>query len=62
MEGQLAARAYSPTIAHARPPPISWRVNHERYSDDYIADILREARVFAFVGAWPMPRGRATSP
>jgi predicted CoA-binding protein len=26
-------------------------MNHDRYSDDYIADILREARVFAFVGA-----------
>ncbi|HEY8247356.1 MAG TPA: CoA-binding protein [Hyphomicrobium sp.] len=25
--------------------------NHDRYSDDTIADILREARVFAFVGA-----------
>ncbi|MCZ7595012.1 MAG: CoA-binding protein [Hyphomicrobium sp.] len=25
--------------------------SHDRYSDDYIADILREARVFAFVGA-----------
>jgi uncharacterized protein len=29
-------------------PPLA---NHERYSDDYIADILRDARVFAFVGA-----------
>jgi predicted CoA-binding protein len=26
-------------------------MTHDRYSDDYIADILREARVFAFVGA-----------
>lgn len=26
-------------------------MNHDRYSDDYIADILRAARVFAFVGA-----------
>ncbi len=26
-------------------------MNHDGYSDDYIADILREARVFAFVGA-----------
>ena len=26
-------------------------MNHDRYSDDTIADILREARVFAFVGA-----------
>src|SRR5829696_4610190 len=26
-------------------------MNHDRYSDDYIADILRDARVFAFVGA-----------
>ncbi len=26
-------------------------MNHDRYSDDYIADILRQARVFAFVGA-----------
>jgi len=26
-------------------------MDHERYSDDYIADILRAARVFAFVGA-----------
>ena len=26
-------------------------MDHDRYSDDYIADILREARVFAFVGA-----------
>ncbi|MBC7830602.1 MAG: CoA-binding protein, partial [Hyphomicrobium sp.] len=26
-------------------------MDHERYSDDYIADILREARAFAFVGA-----------
>lgn len=26
-------------------------MNHDRYSDDYIADILREVRVFAFVGA-----------
>ena len=25
--------------------------NHDRYSDDDIADILREARVFAFIGA-----------
>ena len=25
--------------------------NHERYSDDYIAHVLRETRVFAFVGA-----------
>ena len=25
--------------------------NHDRYSDDTIADILREARVFAFIGA-----------
>jgi uncharacterized protein len=29
-------------------PPLA---NHERYSDDYIADILRDARAFAFVGA-----------
>jgi uncharacterized protein len=26
-------------------------MNHDRYSDDYIAGILRAARVFAFVGA-----------
>lgn len=26
-------------------------MNHDRYSDDYIADILNEARSFAFVGA-----------
>jgi predicted CoA-binding protein len=26
-------------------------MNHDRYSDDTIADILRDARVFAFVGA-----------
>jgi uncharacterized protein len=26
-------------------------MNHDRYSDDYIAEILRSARVFAFVGA-----------
>lgn len=26
-------------------------MDHDRYSDDYIADILREVRVFAFVGA-----------
>jgi predicted CoA-binding protein len=26
-------------------------MNHDRYSDDYIADILRASRVFAFVGA-----------
>ncbi|MDP1910046.1 MAG: CoA-binding protein, partial [Hyphomicrobium sp.] len=26
-------------------------MNHDRYSDDYIANILRDARVFAFVGA-----------
>lgn len=26
-------------------------MNHDRYTDDYIADILRSARVFAFVGA-----------
>ncbi len=26
-------------------------MHHDRYSDDYIADILRDARVFAFVGA-----------
>ena len=26
-------------------------MNQDRYSDDYIADILRAARVFAFVGA-----------
>jgi predicted CoA-binding protein len=26
-------------------------MNHDRYSDDYIAGILREARTFAFVGA-----------
>jgi len=26
-------------------------MNHDRYSDDYIADILASARVFAFVGA-----------
>jgi predicted CoA-binding protein len=26
-------------------------MNHDRYTDDYIADVLREARVFAFVGA-----------
>ncbi len=26
-------------------------MNHDRYSDDTIADILRAARVFAFVGA-----------
>ncbi len=26
-------------------------MNHDRYSDDYIADILRSSRVFVFVGA-----------
>ncbi len=26
-------------------------MHHDRYSDDYIADILRDARVFVFVGA-----------
>lgn len=26
-------------------------MNHDRYDDDYIADILRSSRVFAFVGA-----------
>ena len=26
-------------------------MNHDSYSDDYIADILRAARTFAFVGA-----------
>lgn len=26
-------------------------MNHDRYTDDYIADVLRSARVFAFVGA-----------
>ncbi len=26
-------------------------MNHDRYSDDYIAEILRSSRVFAFVGA-----------
>lgn len=26
-------------------------MNHDSYSDDYIADVLRTARVFAFVGA-----------
>ncbi|MCH9807434.1 MAG: CoA-binding protein [Alphaproteobacteria bacterium] len=26
-------------------------MNHDTYSDDYIAGVLREARVFAFVGA-----------
>jgi hypothetical protein len=35
-----------------RPRHVSnARMNHDRYSDDYIADILRDARVFAFVGA-----------
>jgi uncharacterized protein len=28
-------------------------MNHDRYSDDYIGGILRQARVFAFVGASP---------
>jgi len=28
-------------------------MNHDSYSDDYIADILRTARTFAFVGASP---------
>ena len=37
-------------------------MNHDRYSDDYIADILRDARVFVFVGAPPTRAGRATSP
>ena len=26
-------------------------MNHDRYTDDYIADVLRSSRVFAFVGA-----------
>jgi predicted CoA-binding protein len=26
-------------------------MNHDSYSDDYIAEVLRDARVFAFVGA-----------
>ena len=26
-------------------------MNHDRYSDDYIAGILREVRTFAFIGA-----------
>ena len=37
-------------------------MNHDRYSDDTIADILGSARVFAFVGASADTTARATSP
>jgi len=49
-----AIRRWRLDIPHYRPPPAcayTIAMNHDAYSDGYIAGILGEVRVFAFVGA-----------
>src|SRR6185295_19658874 len=44
-------KSQKPAPQKPAPKKPATLANHDRYSDDTIADILREARVFAFVGA-----------